>query len=491
MRTILRPYSSYKDSRVSWLSDVPEHWEVVRNKTVCRLGTGHTPSRRVAEYWVNCEIPWFTLSDVHQIRGDKANYVYDTKEKISELGLANSAAVKLPRGTVILSRTASVGHSAILGCDMATSQDFMAWTPGVKVTSEYLLMVLRSMRPEYDRIMCGSTHNTIYMPTLHAFRMPLPPLVEQAAIVRFLDYADRRIRRLVQAKRHLVELLEEQKRTLVERLVTRGLDPHARLKSSGVNWLGDVPNHWTVASLRFRYDQCLGKMVDAKKVTGRHLVPYLRNVDVRWDSINTQDLPLIDIMPHELERFTVKVGDLLVCEGRHLGRCAFWEGQLEICGFQKALHRLRPLNPATDNPRFLFYCLYLAHIKDAFEASSTDNSIPHLTGEMLRAHKFPFPPLEEQTAITAYLDERFAVIKKAMTTVQAEILRVLEFRTRLIADVVTGKLNVREASEGLPSSTDPAVPDGDIFDLSTLDSEEAEGLEDDASELLPVAADED
>jgi len=169
-------------SGVEWLGAVPEHWEVVPNKAVCRLATGHTPSRKVPEYWNGCDISWFTLSDVHQIRGDKTKYVYETQEKVSELGIANSSAVKLPRGTVILSRTASVGWSAILGCEMATSQDFMAWIPGHRVSSEYLLVTLRAMRPTFRQLMHGSTHQTIYMPTLHGFRMPLPPLEEQAAI---------------------------------------------------------------------------------------------------------------------------------------------------------------------------------------------------------------------------------------------------------------------------------------------------------------------
>ena len=120
-----------------------------------------------------------------------------------------------------------------------------------------------------------------------------------------------------------------------------------------------------VASLRFRYHQCLGKMVDAKRTTGTRLLPYLRYVDVQWDRINAVNLPQIDIAAEEHERYTVRVGDLLVCEGRHLGRAAFWRAELPICAFQKALHRLRPSDPANDSSRYLFYCLYVVHFKDA------------------------------------------------------------------------------------------------------------------------------
>lgn len=211
-------------SGVDWLGHVPEHWEVVRNKVVCRLGTGHTPSRKIDEYWRNCDIPWFTLGDVHQIRGDKVKYVFDTNERVSELGLANSAAVRLPAGTVILSRTASVGFSAILGCEMATSQDFMAWTPGERVFGEYLLAVLRAMRPEFKRLMYGSTHNTIYMPTLHAFRMPLPPRSEQEAIVRYVDDVLKSCDKTVAGAEREVALLREYRTRLIADIVTGKLD---------------------------------------------------------------------------------------------------------------------------------------------------------------------------------------------------------------------------------------------------------------------------
>ena len=123
-RTVTRgldPNSPMKDSGVKWLGKIPVHWKAQRTKSVAVLRSGHTPSRQNPEYWKDCNIPWFGLSDVWQIRDGQVEYVHDTTEKISELGLANSAARLLPKGTVILSRTASVGFSAILGVDMATN----------------------------------------------------------------------------------------------------------------------------------------------------------------------------------------------------------------------------------------------------------------------------------------------------------------------------------------------------------------------------------
>src|SRR6185369_14841268 len=116
-----------KNSGVDWIGDVPTQWGVSRIKFVARLRSGHTPSRQQTEYWQDCTIPWFGLADVWQIRDGRTEYVTETAEKISELGLANSAARLLPAGTVMLSRTASVGFSAIMGVPMATTQDFVNW----------------------------------------------------------------------------------------------------------------------------------------------------------------------------------------------------------------------------------------------------------------------------------------------------------------------------------------------------------------------------
>ncbi len=275
----------------------------------------------------------------------------------------------------------------------------------------------------------------------------LPPLIEQRAIVRYLDWVDRRVRRYVRAKERLIGLLEEEKQAIINQAVTRGLDPSVRLRASGVEWLGDVPEHWEVTALRHRYSQELGKMLDAKRITGSHLLPYLRNTDVQWDHINVDDLPVMDIAPSEYGRYTVQKGDLLVCEGGEVGRCAMWTSELELCGYQKALHRLRPKNLGRDLTRFMYFTLRAASDRQAFSDGHI-STIAHLTGEKLRAQRLPFPPFAEQLEIVDFLDDATRASDVAISRARRQIELVKEYRTRLIADVVTGKLDVREAATG-------------------------------------------
>ena len=165
----LDPSPRLKPSGVEWLGDVPEHWEVGNIQRYAEMKSGHTPSRQHLDYWEDCDIPWFTLSDVWQLRDGRATYLYKTCELISHVGIANSAAELLPAGSVILSRTASIGFSGIMPVPMATSQDFWNWVCGPKLTPKYLLLTFRSMHSEFNRLMRGSTHRTIYEASAASF----------------------------------------------------------------------------------------------------------------------------------------------------------------------------------------------------------------------------------------------------------------------------------------------------------------------------------
>jgi len=222
----LNPDAPLKDSGVEWLGEVPEHWTVMPLRLAARIESGHTPSRSHEEYWIekDCVYPWFTLGDVWQIRDGKAEYVFETQEKVSQVGLDNSAARMLPANTVILSRTASVGFSGILGVSMATTQDFVNWVCGPKIAPEFLLFVFRAMSKEFERLKYGSTHNTIYMPDIFSFRVALPSLIEQGEIVSDVRESLRRLDGSFDDLLSSKELLKERRSALISAAVTGQID---------------------------------------------------------------------------------------------------------------------------------------------------------------------------------------------------------------------------------------------------------------------------
>jgi type I restriction enzyme M protein len=207
-----------------WVRTRGVGWREVRLALVARLGSGHTPSRDHPEWWTHGTIPWITTGEVAQMRSDRIEVITETREKISALGLANSAAELCPAGTVVLCRTASAGYSAIMGTEMATSQDFATWTCGPLLNPRFLLLCLRAMRQDLlGRLAMGSTHKTIYMPDLQALRIPLPPLDQQNAIVTEVCRRVARIDRTADAINRQLSLLVERRRALVSAAVAGDL----------------------------------------------------------------------------------------------------------------------------------------------------------------------------------------------------------------------------------------------------------------------------
>ena len=213
----------HKPSSLSWLDSVPVHWGEVKLSLVARLGSGHTPSRSRDDWWIEAErvIPWITTGEVSRLRSDRVEYIEETRESISPIGLENSAAEIHPAGTVVLCRTASAGYSGIMRYDMATSQDFATWTCGPLLSPRFLLLCLRAMRDDLlGRLATGSTHKTIYMPDIQSIRIPLPPREEQdrivAAVWRQID-KDGKVEDLLTRQ---IELLAEHRQALITACVT-------------------------------------------------------------------------------------------------------------------------------------------------------------------------------------------------------------------------------------------------------------------------------
>lgn len=209
------------EAGLPWVQQIGGPWPVVKIKHVAQLGTGHTPSRARPELWEEPTISWITTGEIQQVRDDRREVIIETREKISERGLANSAAELHPAGTVVLCRTASAGYSAIMGTDMATSQDFATWTCSDRLLPRYLLMCLRAMRRDLqERLAFGSTHKTIYMPDIEELKIPLPSLAEQEEVLDAIDSRTARIDALTEMLAKQIALLAEHRQTLISAGVT-------------------------------------------------------------------------------------------------------------------------------------------------------------------------------------------------------------------------------------------------------------------------------
>ncbi|OYT93435.1 MAG: restriction endonuclease [Burkholderiales bacterium PBB3] len=218
----LNPDVPMRDSGSGWIGQVPSNWDVLKIKFVTELASGHTPSRSVEEYWIDCTIPWVSLNDSKMLREKDA--ISETHYQISELGLANSSARLLPAGVVVFSRDATVGLCAITEVPMAVSQHFIAYICGEKISGKYLLFVLKAMNQHLQSLQTGSTIVTIGMPEVRSLICPLPTSAEQADIVDHIDSVTARIDQMLANAETAIARLTEYRSALITAATTGKID---------------------------------------------------------------------------------------------------------------------------------------------------------------------------------------------------------------------------------------------------------------------------
>lgn len=431
-------YEKYRNSGVEWIGDIPEEWAVLKIKRITKIRRGASP-RPIDDpiYFDDTgEYAWVRISDITE----SGMYLNSTKEQLSDLG--SRLSIKLLPGDLFLSIAATVGKPCITNIKCCIHDGFV-YFPDFKGDKRFLYYLFESGEP-YKGLGKLGTQLNLNSDTVGSIVIAIPSEEEQTQISNFLTQTTAEIDSLIANKERLIDLLENQLRATIIEAVTKGLNPDFNIKDSGVNWIGRVPEHWTVCKVNYRYSIELGKMLDEKRIVGDSLVPYLRNQDVQWGFINTDDLPEMDISETERDRYTVKSGDLLVCEGGDVGRAALWRGNDNEVGFQKALHRVRPRNREADTAEFLYFVLLAAKHSGAFSENDSKATISHLTGEKFRQYRFAFPPIDEQTEIADKLAHETKEINDLIQELKESIVLLNEYRQSLIFEAVTGKIDVRQ-----------------------------------------------
>ncbi|RUM49361.1 MAG: restriction endonuclease subunit S [Marinomonas sp.] len=422
-------YKKYKDSGVEWLGDIPADWTLARLGSVFEERKEKVSDKEFAPLSVtkNGVVPQLATA----AKSDDGD---------------NRKGVRLG-DFVINSRSDRKGSSGIAHSDGSVSLINIVLKPKGIVPS-YCEHLLKSngFIEEFYRVGHGIVADlwTTKYWDMKSIQIPLPDLSTQQSIANFLDQKTAEIDAAIAKKQRLIELLKEQKAILINQAVTQGLDPNVPMRDSGVEWIGKVPEHWLLPPMYSRFRIELGKMLDSKKITGKHLVPYLRNTDVQWGRINNTDLPMMDIDPIEIDRYSVRNGDLLVCEGGEIGRCAIWSSanEEEVIGFQKALHRVRSFQSSEENIRYLFYVMKAAGDAGAFQLTAKTSTISHLTGEMFRAYRLPKPPIEDQDKIVDFLDTELDRVNELVQRERTSIKLLHELKGAFISEAVTGKIKL-------------------------------------------------
>ncbi|EKF9177202.1 restriction endonuclease subunit S [Vibrio cholerae] len=354
------------------------NWPMVKLKDCCTVVGGATPKRNIPEYWDSKDVPWVTPKDISKLSNKVLN---DAPEYISQLGFDKCATSLLPKGAVLLTSRAPIGNVAIAGRDMCTNQGFKSLVPSDRVDSTYLYYCMLWHSSMLEALGNGATFKEVSKKIVEEFEIPLPPLDEQKRIAAILDKADA----IRQKRKQAIALADE------------------FLRSVFLEMFGDPvtnPKGWEVKELAEVASSQLGKMLSKHAKEGINSKKYIRNANVRWREIDVSDLSEMDFTEKEINKFALLDGDLLVCEGGEVGRCAIWTGQESDCYYQKALHRVR-VKPDILTPYYLQEYFYWMARKGGLLHSVSEVTFSHLTGERLKTLKVPLPPIKLQKQFEA------------------------------------------------------------------------------------------
>jgi len=303
--------------------------------------------------------------------------------------------------------------------------------------------------------------------------LPLVPLAEQATIARFLDWANGRLERAIRAKRKVIALLNEQKQAIIHRAVTRGLNPSVPFRPLGFAWLGDLPSHWEVTSLRRHW-----RVTDCKHVTVPFVddgIPLASVVEVQKFSLDLSDCKRTKPESYRLliegDR-KPRYGDLIYCRNASVGACALVETEIDFAMGQDVCL----IRSSSQNQRFLNYQFHSPFMDHQLESLLVGSTFKRINVSDIKALSIIVPPKREQDAICDFLDARLSTYNAAMVRLEREIELLVEHRIRLVADVVTGKLDVRKAAACLSSET--AL---DTIECESDSSDEPEAADEEAA----------
>jgi type I restriction enzyme S subunit len=439
-----------KDSGLPWLGTMPEHWDLLRNRALMRRRKVLVGERHTAYRLLSLTKEGVIVRDVESGKG-KFSADMGTSQEVrkGDLIFCLFDVPETPR-TVGLSRHDGMitGAYTVFACPDPTLAGFLDLF--------YRAMDDRKLlSPLYSGL-----RNTIPPPRFMGIRTPVPPPPEQAAIVRFLDHVDRRMRRFIRTKQKVIKLLEEEKQAIIHRAVTRGLDPNVRLKHSGVSWLGDLPEHWKVRRAKYLFRE-----VDHRSATGTEVLLSLR---MYQGLVPHDEVSMVPIPAQALVGFKkIKPGQIVMNRMRAAIGMFGLAGRSGLVSPDYAVFDTNEDVEASYFLRLFRTPLAGAVFRIESKGLGTGSSgFMRLYTDRFGTIKLPVPPREEQQSLVQSIAEGTQHIDRTQERIRCEITLCQEYRTRLVADVVTGKLDVREAAARLPDEAAQPEPLGDADEVA-------------------------
>jgi type I restriction enzyme S subunit len=446
----LKAYPEYKDSGVEWIGEIPWNWEVSRLKSsVENIQNGIWGNEQKND---ENDIACIRIADFDRVNAR----VKDKEFTIRNIPKRDQAPYLLSKGDLLIEKSGGgekqpVGYTVLYNLDdRAVYANFMAkiQLKEKKAASGFIIYLHEALYSQRINVRSIKQTTGIQNLDIESYlneQVAYPPFKEQMVIADFLNQKTNEITSLISDKERLIKLLEEKRQAVITETVTKGLDPTVKMKDSGIDWIGEVPEHWGFGKVGYHFEITLGKMIQpSSKNKDDELVPYLKANNVQDGFISYEKVDEMYASPSEIKKYELTLYDLLVCEGGDIARSAFVEKNLERHIFQNALHRVRGTKKG--DVRYLHYLLSVVKNSGYINLLVNRATIAHFTKDKFMSLKIPYPPVDEQKKMAGFIRQKESEIESITKKIEQQISKLKEYRESLIYEVVTGKIDVREVA---------------------------------------------
>jgi len=451
MNMKFREAADFKSSGLEWHSRMPSDWELTQLKRVSQVKS----SKRVfEEQYKEIGVPFYRSKEIVELANNRDISVdLYISEALFEEYKSKSGAPK--NGDLLITSIGTIGEVWV--CDgrefYFKDGNITQLISGERLKPNFIKYCFQSnfFKEQYRLMSDGSTLMALSIEKINRLFLLLPSLKEQEQIVSYLDIKTNEIDALISCKEQFTILLEEKRQAMITEAVTKGLNPNVKMKDSGVQWIGDIPEHWEFNNIKHIAD-IHSSNVDKKSVDGEQQVLLCNYVDVYYNDEITKGLDFMEATAkkEQIEKFTLQEDDVIITKDSESPidiAIPTWVSENlpgVLCGYHLALIRS---NKKQLNGLFLYYCLESEAIREQFYSKANGVTRFGLLKDAIKNGIITSPPLEEQKEIASYLYEMNKHIRNIKADIKTQIQKLKEYRQSLIYEAVTGKIDVRNFEE--------------------------------------------
>jgi len=435
-----RAYAEYKDSEVEWLGEVPSDWEMWKlNHAFEMIGSGTTPPSGSDE-WYGGDVPWVTTGELRE------NEIFSTTKKVTEETIRKFPTLrKYPQGSIVIAMYgATIGRLGVLAVEATTNQACCVMTKSKEIDNKYLYYWLQAFRQDIVNLASGGGQPNINQEVVASLKISASNNLSQQKITNFLDHETAKIDTLIEKQKQLIKLLKEKRQAVISHAVTKGLNPNASMRDSGVEWLGEVPEHWNYGRLIYMCE----RLVD-----GTHHSPeshfqgdylYITAKNIKENGFDFSEITYLTEKDHRdiFSRCSVQKGDVLYIKDGATAGIAMVNYLDDEFSMLSSVALIRPMKSKVI-PSFLAYHLNASQFKNNAINQLVGGAMTRFTLDMISRFILSLPPIDEQNKIVDFLNNKTVKFEKLIENANSAINLMQERRTALISAAVTGKIDVR------------------------------------------------